>query len=206
MRGVPVGLLATGGGRGIEWMLAERETADGATMLVGFGVADEGFRVEEIDEEARLAVARFFPEAELLALDRHDWNGDPYSRGAWVARPLGAEQGLEAASWAAEGRLAFASSDIASAETGWFDGAVVSAPVINDSIHEGSRTVLLSLTDPTGGTALGTPSTALLTILDKDVAGVLQFEVVLQLLPLLHGQAGVLLPLDERPCALAGRP
>src|SRR5262245_132536 len=42
VRGVAPGILATGGGTGIEWMFAERATADGATLLVGFGVEGEG--------------------------------------------------------------------------------------------------------------------------------------------------------------------
>jgi hypothetical protein len=37
--GVPVGVLATGGGDGIEWMLSERLVKDGATLIVGFGLA-----------------------------------------------------------------------------------------------------------------------------------------------------------------------
>jgi monoamine oxidase len=126
VRNVPVGTLATGGGHGIEWMLAERATADGATMLVGFGVAGEDFKASQVEEEAQKAVARFFPEAELLALDMHDWNSDPYSRGAWLAPPLGAEEGLKAESWVPVGRLAFASSDIASCDPGWLEGAAVS--------------------------------------------------------------------------------
>lgn len=123
VRGVRAGTLATGGGRGIEWMFAERETSDRATMLVGFGVADDAF---EIDTEARAAVSRFFPEAELLGLDWHDWNADPFSAGAWVAPVVGAERAFAAETWHPEGRLAFASSDIAPGDAGWFEGAVAS--------------------------------------------------------------------------------
>ena len=35
-QGVPVGVLATGGGYGIEWMLSERHVKDGATLIVEF--------------------------------------------------------------------------------------------------------------------------------------------------------------------------
>lgn len=134
VRGVPVGTLATGGGRGIEWMLAERATADGATMIVGFGVAGDDFGEADVEEEARLAVDRFFPEAELIALDRHEWNSDPYSRGAWVSTPLGWAEGFAAGNWTPTGRLAFASSDIASAENGWLDGAIVSGEEAADDV------------------------------------------------------------------------
>ena len=42
--GVKVGVLATGGGEsakaGLEWMLAERQAADGSTLLIGFGCVE----------------------------------------------------------------------------------------------------------------------------------------------------------------------
>ena len=49
-------------------------------------------------------------------------------------------------------------------------------PVVNDGQIEGPETVLLSLHQPTAGGVLGTPSTAVLTIVDNDVAGTIQFN------------------------------
>lgn len=121
--GVPLGILATGGGRGIEWMFSERMAADGRTLIVGFGVASEGW-------EARLpgdgieAVRRFFPEARDIQVDGHDWIADPYARGTWVSSIVGEEDAVAAATWHRDGRLAFASSDFAPEGHGWFDGAV----------------------------------------------------------------------------------
>jgi hypothetical protein len=43
-------------------------------------------------------------------------------------------------------------------------------PVINDSVHEGDETVALTLSNPGGGTSLGTRASALLTIVDDDPA------------------------------------
>ena len=123
--GVGVGILATGGGGGLEWMFAERQAPDGAAMIVGFGVASPGFDPTRPGDVER-AVARFFPEGRLLAFDWHDWIADPFARGAWVASRLGAEGDVDAKTWRRAGRLAFASSDFASTGAGWFDAAALS--------------------------------------------------------------------------------
>ena len=122
--GVPVGVLATGGGDGIEWMFSDRLTKDGATLLVGFGLARnfDPQRPGAVDA----AVSRFFPEAKLVAFDWHDWVHDPFARGTWVAPVLGAEQALAPATWRMTGPLAFASSDIAPKDAGYLDGAIIS--------------------------------------------------------------------------------
>jgi monoamine oxidase len=128
VQGVPVGVLATGGGEsakaGIEWMFSERLAADGSTLIVGFGLA-ANFDPARPGAVA-LEVARFFPEAKLLAYDWHDWVGDPFARGTWVATPLGAERAVAAATWRGTGALAFASSDISPEGAGWFDAAIIS--------------------------------------------------------------------------------
>ena len=125
VRGVPVGTLATGGRDGIEWMFAERAAPDGAAMLVGFGV-DAGPEPMDGAAAARAAVERFFPNAQVLAVDWHDWIMDPFSQGTWVASAVGAEAGFRAETWRREGRIAFASSDFASSDAGWFEAAVIS--------------------------------------------------------------------------------
>lgn len=125
LEGVPVGVLATGGGHGIEWMFTERHSADGATLAVGFGVAGGDWQ-PHVPQDAETAITRFFPEARLIACDWHDWNADPFSRGAWVNGTVGQSATFDHRSWAMTGRLAFASSDIASFDAGWFDAAVLS--------------------------------------------------------------------------------
>jgi monoamine oxidase len=146
VRGVAPGILATGGGSGIEWMFSERLTRDGATLLVGFGVEGEGGdawvksadggAARIMNSAAADAVARFFPEAELIAADWHDWNRDPFSRGAWVASRLGAESDLSHETWKRHGRLAFASSDISPEGAGWFDAAAISGDAAAREIME----------------------------------------------------------------------
>lgn len=136
--GVSVGVLATGGGGGIEWMFAERAARDGAAMVVGFGIASPFFdpaRPGDVEQ----AVARFFPEGRLLAFDWHDWNTDPFARGAWVASRLGAEADTRHETWKRDGRLAFASSDFAAAGAGWFDAAVISGAAAAQEILQALR-------------------------------------------------------------------
>lgn len=145
VRGVAPGTLATGGGRGIEWMFAERATRDDATMLVGFGIEGEGAAAwaQGPDDAAKAiisagteAVARFFPEAKLVALDWHDWNRDAFSRGAWVASRLGADADLLHQNWKGLGRLAFASSDISPEGAGWLDAAAISGAAAAKEVME----------------------------------------------------------------------
>ena len=133
--GIAVGVLATGGGDGLEWMFSERRAADGAALIVGFGIASPAFDPARPGDVER-AVARFFPEGRLLACDSHDWIADPFARGAWVASRLGAEADVAAATWRRAGRLAFASSDFASTGAGWFDAAAISGAEAAQEIIE----------------------------------------------------------------------
>jgi monoamine oxidase len=132
VEGVAPGTLVTGEAGGLRLMFAERALRDGSTLIIGFGlydeVADTGFAAMS------RAVQRFFPEGRLLSHDWHDWIRDPWSAGTWVSHGLGQGPLFEGAEWAAKGRLHFASSDIASRESGWFEGAVVSGEEAAEAI------------------------------------------------------------------------
>ncbi|HXG10770.1 MAG TPA: Calx-beta domain-containing protein, partial [Gemmataceae bacterium] len=56
--------------------------------------------------------------------------------------------------------------------------ATVTIPIINDNIDESDETVNLALSGPTGGATLGTPNTAVLTIIDDDPAPSLRISDV----------------------------
>lgn len=123
VKGVAPGILASGGPGGLRWLFSERQASDGATLIVGFALAD-GTLDPRDRNDVSASLARFFPEAELIAWDWHDWIGDPFSRGTWVALPAEEAWICDTDVWGREGRLAFATSDFAATSAGWFEGAI----------------------------------------------------------------------------------
>lgn len=122
---VAVGTLATGGASGIEWAFAEHATRDGSTMIVAFGIMDQSTRLDD-PQWVGSEIAKLIPHAKVLSSDWHDWVNDPFACGTWLAAKVGGELGLHADNWHEEGRIFFASSDIAQKQAGWFEGAVIS--------------------------------------------------------------------------------
>jgi monoamine oxidase len=121
--GLPAGILASGGAGGLRWLFCERDASDGATLIVGFALADGTLDPKNRSSVAN-SLAQFFPEAELIAWDWHDWIGDPFARGTWVALPADQAWIGDSTIWGREGRLAFATSDFAEVSAGWFEGAI----------------------------------------------------------------------------------
>lgn len=124
VRNVSVGVLATGG-TGIEWMLSTHTVADGSTMVVGFGVAANGWE-PDLPGDVEAAVRGFYPEAEFISADWHDWVDDTFAQGTWAPGQCGADAWFTHDFWAPRSRVAFASSDFAARESGWFEGAAIS--------------------------------------------------------------------------------
>ena len=94
-------------------------------LFMGFSVQD---RVDLSDHDAvTTAVRAHLPQATVVATDGHDWVGDPYSKGAWLAvPPTWFSDGTFEALRAPEGRVVFAGSDIAAEGAGWIEGAIAS--------------------------------------------------------------------------------
>lgn len=137
VQGVKPGTLVTGEACGLRLMFAERGLSDGATLVIGFGLYDEA--PDTSFAAMSRAVSTFFPEGRLLAHDWHDWIRDPWSAGTWVSHGLGQGPLFAAPEWAARGRLHFATSDIASRESGWFEGAVISGEEAAEAILAEAR-------------------------------------------------------------------
>ena len=123
-RGVPEGVLAAGAGEGLHWLYADRTLPGGDVLLIAFGYEDPAFDPAERADLER-ALQAFFPEAELIASDHHDWVADPFSLGTWATATVGRAELLSAERFPPCGRIAFATSDVAPQEAGWIEGALV---------------------------------------------------------------------------------
>lgn len=110
---------------GMCYLSTEFEVDEGSVM-VGFAHSPE---VVDITDPADVAakVKAFLPgDAEVIGVDGHDWNADEFARGTWVAFAPGQLTRWHSGLMAAEGRVAFAGSDIAPRWMGWMEGAIES--------------------------------------------------------------------------------
>ncbi len=122
---VPAGMVAVGWGAPFHWV-SDAGELDGARLLVGFG-HDRALLDPASVDSVQEALRRFAPDAKVLATDAHDWNGDPFSRGAWgMWRPGWVTDGTLRAFNERHDRVAYASSDFAPSWPGWIAGAISS--------------------------------------------------------------------------------
>ena len=118
----PDHVVGVGWGGGLNWLSTEFVRSEGS-LLVGFGTGPEMLDVTSKDD-IRRAIERFVPDATVVATDAHDWNGDEFSQGTWMAYRPGQVMRFHSAFQEPEGRLSFAGSDLALGWAGWMDGAV----------------------------------------------------------------------------------
>jgi monoamine oxidase len=124
-RGVAPHGIAVGIGHGLHWWYVDDE-AEGVVRITAFGWETDEFDAAKREHVAR-ALAAFFPEAELVDHLSHDWIGDAASRGTWLTSPAGRLDLVDPARFAPHGPIAFAGSDLAECDAGWFEGALSSA-------------------------------------------------------------------------------
>ena len=121
---LPAELTAFGWGGGLSWVSEQTPLADGR-LLVGIGTDPNALDVTDREDIER-AVRQFAPEATVLAADGHDWIGDEFAQGTWMAYRPGQVQRLHSAFQTPDDRLFFAGSDLAIAWAGFMDGALES--------------------------------------------------------------------------------
>ncbi len=97
------------------------------TLLVAFGP-----RAQALDPSDRASVEQvvrqWLPQAEVLAVDAHDWSGDPFALGTWPMLRPGQWPIVDAAARtaSAHARLHLCGSDFAQGWAGFIDGAIES--------------------------------------------------------------------------------
>ncbi|QQQ80053.1 FAD-dependent oxidoreductase [Saccharothrix sp. 6-C] len=79
----------------------------------------------QVQEAVRLIV----PDARVLSVKGHDWGGDRFALGGWSFRQPRQLTGLLRAVQQPQGRISFATSDIASGWSGYVEGAMESGLV-----------------------------------------------------------------------------
>lgn len=107
---------------GLICISTEYELPEGQVM-VGFACDPEEYPPTSFEGIQR-AVRTFMPEANVLKTDAHDWNNDPYSKGDWVGYRPGRLSKSHSKLSTPEGRLHFATSDVAQGFFSWMEGAV----------------------------------------------------------------------------------
>ena len=97
---------------------------DDGFLAYGFSL-DPSLDVTDL-AQLQSVVEQFVPGARVLEAAGHDWGKDPFARGGWTFKQPGQLTGELRQVQRPFGRLAFATSDIASGWSGWIDGAIES--------------------------------------------------------------------------------
>ncbi|MEZ4564002.1 MAG: NAD(P)/FAD-dependent oxidoreductase [Thermomicrobiales bacterium] len=124
--GVPDQMLGAGWRTPFYWLSAQRRV-DEAQLVVAFAL--EGALDPTDRDAAERALRVYAPEACVLAVDHHDWVGDPYARGGWFVPPVGWWDARDILA-APHGRVLMAGSDIAPEHAGWIAGAIASGRTV----------------------------------------------------------------------------
>ncbi|AEB44515.1 flavin monoamine oxidase family protein [Micromonospora maris] len=107
----------------VDTLVPIKQFAD-SQLMVGFS-NDRRLNVNNVAQVER-AVRLVVPDARVLAVKGQNWGADPYARGGWSFRRPGQLTGLLDAIQRPQGRISFATSDIASGWSGYVEGAIES--------------------------------------------------------------------------------
>jgi monoamine oxidase len=140
---LPFVVAAPRSAEGAALISTERVFADGDQLMAVFAYASAPGDDYEMDfndpEHIARAVATLLPGAQVVSWHTHDFAADPFSKGAWVAYKPGRLSRSHSRLQAPEGRVSFATSDIATRWLLWIEGAV-------ESGHDAARDVNARLT------------------------------------------------------------
>lgn len=120
----PTDVVGFGDGSALLWVSTEHELKS-TQLMVGFSAPHSPI-AEPVDQSLQAALTQYFPDARLLTVAEHDWRTDPFSKGTWMCHRPGHLSTLSSAVQEMEGRVAFATADIATRWIGWIDGALES--------------------------------------------------------------------------------
>jgi monoamine oxidase len=134
VRNIPVGAFALGMSA-LQMICTAHDVGDGSAILYGFGSEGIGDLDPTDRSSVQLALREYFPEADVIAVQSHDWLSDPLFEGTnRHDRPGDAYRFLTVMN-EPEGRVVFAGTDVdASVWRTWIEGALGSAQRAADAV------------------------------------------------------------------------
>jgi len=135
VRNIPRRSFTLGTGK-LHSLILGYECEDGTCVMVAFG-DDKSLSDPLSREQAESAVREYFPDADVLAVDAHDWCADPLFRGGYRIDPPGQALEFVRVMNQPEHRVAFAGTDLDdSVWRNWIDGAINSGHAAADKVSE----------------------------------------------------------------------
>jgi len=132
-RNVPEFMIGSGWGGPLNWVSEQAHRGD-ERLLVGLGY-EAGLLDPSNLGQVTEAIRFFVPEAEVLSCIGHDWVGDPYAKGTWMAYRPGQLTRYAGVMAEPEPPFFFAGSDIARGWAGFMDGALASGRAAAARVH-----------------------------------------------------------------------
>jgi monoamine oxidase len=121
----------------LQTLCGGKEVSEGTYVLTGFGAEDIA-RINPGDRvQIEKAVREYYPDAEVIAVEAHDWNADPLFDGTYRWDAAGQACDVLEVMNVPEGRVCFAGTDIDdSVWRTWMEGALNSARAALDVVSD----------------------------------------------------------------------